>query len=74
MTEDLRNPMTLQREEFDAQEELSVQWNRLKQTPVVDDDYPEVRFDYERALEKFIKAMKANKRFAGANRYGVYEQ
>lgn len=38
------------------------QRNRLYRTAVVDDDYPEVRHDYEGALRKFMRALKANGR------------
>lgn len=60
-----------QRDEFDAMHELDKQYNRLLMTPIVDDDYPEVRHQYEGALAKFIEAMKANGRFVPGNRYKV---
>ena len=57
----MMNRFELQNTEFDTLTELSKQWDRLKMTPVVDDDYPEVRHDYEGALRSFIKALKANR-------------
>lgn len=63
--------MTLQREEFDAASELAKQYRRISMTPIVDDDYPEVRHDYESALSVFIVKMKANGRFEQGNRYGL---
>lgn len=63
--------MSLQREEFDAASELTKQYRRVSMTPIVDDDYPEVRHDYESALSVFIAKMKANGRFEQGNRYGL---
>jgi hypothetical protein len=51
----------LQNLEFDALEELVVQWRRLQWTAVVDDDYPEVRHGYEVALEHLLWAVKTNR-------------
>lgn len=51
-----------QRAEFEACAELAKQWHRLELTAVVDDDYPAVRSDYERALAAFMLAMHANGR------------
>lgn len=59
--------MQHQREEFDAAAELS---KRLRQLPpVVDDDYPEARHNYESALAAFLEAMAKNGRFGRGNRY-----
>lgn len=63
--------MALQRAEFDALTELVEQRRRLSMTMVVDDDYPEVRHQFEGALKNYIDAMKANGRFEQGNRYGV---
>lgn len=60
-----------QRAEFDAADEFARQLRRHNQTPIVDDDYPEVRHCYERALAQLIAAMKANGRFVKGNRYGL---
>ena len=51
-----------QNKEFDAVDALSKQWRRIQLTPVVDDDYPEVRFDYEQAMHSLIDAIRANGR------------
>jgi hypothetical protein len=48
--------------EFNAVNELAKQWRRIQLTPVVDDDYPEVRHDYESAMRSFIEAIRANGR------------
>lgn len=58
------NDMELQRAEFDAADEFAKQLTRHNRTPVVDDDYPEVRSAYEGALHRFIRAMQANGRLA----------
>jgi hypothetical protein len=54
--------MKLQTAEFDAADELCKQVRRHSMTPVVDDDYPSVRHDYESALTAFLRACKANGR------------
>ena len=41
-------------------------------TAVVDDDYPEMRRDYETALVTLLEKMKENDRFITGNRYGLY--
>ncbi|SRR5258706_5329034 len=48
--------------EFDAVNELALQWRRLQLTAVVDDDYPAVRNDYEVAMSQLARMMKANGR------------
>jgi hypothetical protein len=48
--------------EFDAMDRLAKEWRRLQLTAVVDDDYPEVRHDYEGACRDFLAACKANGR------------
>jgi hypothetical protein len=63
--------MKLQRAEFDAADEMAKRLRALDQTPIVDDDYPEVRHRYESALAHLIAAMKANGRFVKGNRYGL---
>lgn len=52
--------VALQNAEFDAVDKLAKQWRRLQLTPVVDDDYPEIRFEYEQAMRSLIDALKAN--------------
>jgi NTP pyrophosphatase (non-canonical NTP hydrolase) len=56
--------MALQKAEFDAADELAKQIRRHSLTAVVDDDYPEVRSDYECALRNYIDALRANGRFS----------
>lgn len=56
---------TQQKEEFDACVELTKQFRRLEITPIVDDDYPEVRHCYEGALRAFLRACVANGRALG---------
>ena len=51
-----------QNAEFSALDRLIREYNRTRATPVVDDDYPEVRFGYEQALRSFVDAMRANGR------------
>lgn len=55
------NNIELQNKEFDRLTELAAQWRRLQLTPVVDDDYPEVRHYYEGALHRFVTALRENR-------------
>lgn len=48
--------------EFEAVDELAKQWRRLQMTPIVDDDYPEIRFEYEQAMQSLIEALRVNRR------------
>lgn len=48
--------------EFHAVDALAKQWHRIQLTPVVDDDYPEVRHGYESAVRNLIEAFKRNGR------------
>lgn len=50
-----------QNSEFDAVRDLTKQWRRLEMTPVVDDDYPEVRHDYDSALRTLLEKVRANR-------------
>ncbi len=52
----------LQNKEFDAVKRLAEQYRRITMTPVVDDDYPEVRHCYESAMSDVIDAIRANGR------------
>lgn len=54
--------MDLQNSEFEAVHNLSAAYKSLSYTPIVDDDYDEVRYNYERALRSLVDALKANKR------------
>lgn len=49
-----------QTREFDALVALTKAYNAMP--PVVDDDYPEMRFRYEAALREFIFALEDNDR------------
>jgi hypothetical protein len=48
--------------EFRACNELGEHMARIRVTPIVDDDYPQVRHGYESALRAFLRACKANGR------------
>jgi hypothetical protein len=52
----------MQNAEFDAVGELAEQYRRIQLTPIVDDDYPEVRHHYESAMRCLVRAIKANGR------------
>jgi hypothetical protein len=54
--------MKPQSDEFDAMSKLADAWRAITMTPIVDDDYPEVRHRYEGALRDFLRACKANGR------------
>lgn len=58
----MQDKMKLQSNEFDAVLRLRDQYRRIELTPVVDDDYPEVRYGYESAIKELIEAMIANGR------------
>lgn len=64
MTTPSDDRMALQSAEFDAMEKLAAAWRALTMTPIVDDDYPQVRHHYEGALGAFLTACKANGRAA----------
>lgn len=51
-----------QNREFNTLDKLIIAWNRLKQTAVVEDDYPEMRHYYEAAIKDFLIACKENGR------------
>lgn len=48
--------------EFATLTKLGAKFRALMYTPVVDDDYPAVRHEYESALLAFVDAMKKNGR------------
>lgn len=56
-----REGIARQRAEFDAVSALAEQWRRLSLTPIVDDDYPEVRHYYESAMRTLIDALRINR-------------
>ena len=63
--------LDLKQKEFEAANELANAVRYRNLTPVVDDDYPEVRRRYENALAGLLEAMKASGRFCEANRYAL---
>lgn len=52
----------LQRAEFDAVGKLATEYKRIQFTPIVDDDYPAVRHDYEGAMRDTVRALISNGR------------
>lgn len=62
MTAELQSKIELQNAEFKAVSELAKQYRRITMTAPVDDDYPEVAFEYNRAVENTIRAFKATGR------------
>lgn len=56
-----KDRIELQNAEFTALDDLIQQWNRLRLTPVVDDDYPEMRHYYESSLRSFVRALNENR-------------
>lgn len=58
---DTRDSIALQNAEFGALTELAKRWTTLQRVPVVDDDYPEHRHYYERALREFLRAVASNR-------------
>lgn len=52
----------LQKREFDAVAELARHYDAITRTPIVDDDYPEVRHRYEGAVRDLIAAFRSNGR------------
>lgn len=61
----IQDAMQKQGDEFNAMADLAKAWNAITMTPIVDDDYPEVRHRYEGALRTFLAACKANGRTMG---------
>lgn len=59
----MKDRIALQNKEFEAMEELAKQWRRLQMTPPVDDDYEQVRFEYDQARRSFNDAQRANARW-----------
>lgn len=52
----MEDRMSLVRAELDAASDLAKEYRRLSMTAPVDDDFPEVKFDYDRAARKFVEA------------------
>jgi NTP pyrophosphatase (non-canonical NTP hydrolase) len=65
-TDEMLAAMKPQSDEFDAMDALAKEWRRVQMTPIVDDDYPEVRHAYEGAVRTFLTACKANGRQVAA--------
>jgi hypothetical protein len=65
----MSDKMQTQRAEFDAADKFAQRLKAHNMTPVVDDDYPQVRHEYESALAGLVDAMKANGRFGDGNLY-----
>ena len=53
--------METQKAEFDAAAALTKAYRDITMTPIVDDDYPEVRHRYEGALHRFLRAVNENR-------------
>jgi NTP pyrophosphatase (non-canonical NTP hydrolase) len=47
--------------EFEAVAQLAKDYRRISMTPIVDDDYPEVRHDYESAMDGLKAALQVNR-------------
>lgn len=47
--------------EFTALDALQKATRRMHMTPVVDDDYEEMRYYYNSALREFLRAIKKNR-------------
>lgn len=54
--------MKLQRAEFDAVKNLADRYHAVTLTPIVDEDYPEVRHYYEGAVLRVLDAFRENGR------------
>lgn len=52
----------LMNRELNAGAEYVKQLRRHNMTPVVDDDYPQIRFEYDQAVRSLIAAFRANGR------------
>lgn len=50
-----------QNAEFDSLTDLCKNWKTLRTVAVVDDDYPQYRKLYEIALQRFLRAVVANR-------------
>src|SRR5262245_14678300 len=58
---DLDERIKLQRDESTAPQELAKQTRPVLMTAVVDDDYPEVRHEYDGAADEFVRRYVANR-------------
>lgn len=55
-----KDKIALQNAEFDAGRAFVSALRRCLDTPVVDDDYPQMRYHYESALRTLLEAVRAN--------------
>lgn len=56
----IQERVELMRKEIDAGVEYAEALRRMNATPIVDDDYPEMRFRYNSAARRLIDAFRAN--------------
>lgn len=59
--EEFNKRMDRQNAEFAAVAQLAIDYRRVSMTPVVDDDYPEVRHGYESAMSELLRVLKENR-------------
>lgn len=64
MSPEEKDRLKIQNEEFEAVRRLASYYRDITLTPIVDDDYPEVRHRYESAVRAVIEAFKANGRIS----------
>lgn len=60
------DPLTKQMAQLDAElsaiEHAARHVTRLRSTPPVDDDFPQVKFEYEQSIRTLVDALRENKR------------
>ena len=61
-TDKLAQQMVLLDLELHALEHAARHGNRLQMTPPVDDDFPQVKFEYEQSIRSLVDALRENKR------------
>lgn len=66
---DVSDKFKTQCDEFDVFGELVKSWRT--QPVIVDDDYPQWRFEFEGVLDRFFLAAMANGRFDPNSRFGL---
>lgn len=64
--------MKTQSLEFAAFAAATISFDSMCKTPIVDDDYPQVRHRFEQDLTTLVSAMRENERFGPGNPYRVY--
>lgn len=57
----MEDRIALMNAELDAAERFNQARNRMNLTPVVDDDYEEMRHYYNSTLREFLRAIKKNR-------------